>query len=304
MEPLARSSFAIEMDAGAGAGSGSGSKDATGSSGLSLSDGPVISIIPEYTIGIIGFGTFGQFLAKGFIEHARAAGKRLKVVGTSRADYTAEASAIGASYALGWREFFEHKPDVIILSTSILSFASVLRRLPRDHLEGCLLVDVLSVKQHPKDMLLDETIVPASADILLTHPMFGPDSGKDGWQGLPFVYEVARVGSDPAKQARLDFALGLFKDPGCSMVPMQADRHDELAAGTQFVTHLTGRVLHRLRLAPCEIATRGFEALLQLVENTCKDSFDLFLALYRHNKSSRRQLDALAAALDEIRGEL
>lgn len=261
-------------------------------------------LLSEYTIGIIGFGVFGQFLAKGFLEHARQSGKRLSVVATSRGDYTQQAEAIGAKFALGMREFFSHSPDIVIFATSILSFASVLRRIPESALAGKLVMDVLSVKQHPKELLLDLQNVPPSADILLTHPMFGPESGKHGWDGLPMVYETARVDSSPAALARLEFALDLFRDQGCSMVSMSAERHDELAAGTQFVTHLTGRVLHRLRLAPCEIATKGFEALLQLVDNTCKDSFDLFLALYRHNKSSRRQLDALAVALEEIRTEL
>ena len=40
-------------------------------------------------------------------------------------------------------------------------------------------------------------------------------------------------------------------------------------AATQFVTHLTGRLLGKLNIQPSPIATAGFKALLQLVENTC-----------------------------------
>ena len=49
------------------------------------------------------------------------------------------------------------------------------------------------------------------------------------------------------------------------MVNLSCEQHDELAAGSQFVTHLTGRLLSKLNLQPCTIATRGFRALLQLV---------------------------------------
>lgn len=28
-----------------------------------------------------------------------------------------------------------------------------------------------------------------AADLLCTHPMFGPESGRHGWRDLPFVYE-------------------------------------------------------------------------------------------------------------------
>ena len=35
--------------------------------------------------------------------------------------------------------------------------------------------------------------LPDDSDILCSHPMFGPESGKFGWQGLPFIYEKVRV---------------------------------------------------------------------------------------------------------------
>jgi prephenate dehydrogenase len=50
-----------------------------------------------------------------------------------------------------------------------------------------MIVDVLSVKVHAKRTMLD--VLPQDADILCTHPMFGPESGKAGWQSLPFLYD-------------------------------------------------------------------------------------------------------------------
>lgn len=52
------------------------------------------------------------------------------------------------------------------------------------------------------------------------------------------------------------------------MVPMSCEHHDALAAGSQFVTHLTGRLLSKLNLQPSPIGTTGFKALLKLVDNT------------------------------------
>ena len=63
--------------------------------------------------------------------------------------------------------------------------------LPAELLRGRLIVDVLSVKQYAKKVLLDG--LPAEADILCTHPMFGPESGKNSWHGLPLVFEQVRV---------------------------------------------------------------------------------------------------------------
>jgi hypothetical protein len=48
-----------------------------------------------------------------------------------------------------------------------------------------------AVKIMPKETML--RLVPPSCDIVCTHPMFGPESGKNGWRDLPFVYDAVRV---------------------------------------------------------------------------------------------------------------
>ena len=66
------------------------------------------------------------------------------------------------------------------------------------------------------------------------------------------------------------------------MVKLSCERHDALAAASQFVTHLTGRLLSKLQLQPSPIATQGFKALLQLVDNTrAPPSLGLFCARER-----------------------
>jgi len=87
-------------------------------------------------------------------------------------------------------------------------------------------------------------------------------------------------------------------------VDMTCELHDECAAGSQFVTHFTGRVLARLGLRSTPINTKGFESLLQLVDNTCKDSFDLFLALYKYNPNAASQMQALEDALNDVAHQL
>jgi prephenate dehydrogenase len=58
----------------------------------------------------------------------------------------------------------------------MLSPSQVLRGLPRDALKGVLVVDVLNVKAHPKAALVE--LLPPEADVICTHPMFGPESGE------------------------------------------------------------------------------------------------------------------------------
>ena len=55
----------------------------------------------------------------------------------------------------------------------------VLASLPVQRLRrSTLFVDVLSVKEFPKRLLLRQ--LPREVDVLCTHPMFGPDSGALG----------------------------------------------------------------------------------------------------------------------------
>lgn len=83
---------------------------------------------------------------------------------------------------------------------SIVSFEETVKDLvphlqKRMELKGkdsCpLIVDVASVKEHPRNILLEH--LPEECDVLATHPMFGPDSARDGWQGQRFVYEKTRI---------------------------------------------------------------------------------------------------------------
>ena len=95
-------------------------------------------------------------------------------------------------------EFVSSGLDVIVVAVSIVSFEDTVRDLvPHlqrmiDETGNCpLIVDVLSVKDHARRILLDN--LPVECDVLCTHPMFGPDSAKHSWKGTNFVYERTRV---------------------------------------------------------------------------------------------------------------
>lgn len=78
--------------------------------------------------------------------------------------------------------------------------------------------------------------------------------------------------------------LQFFGNEGCNMVEMTCEQHDEISAETQFTTHLVGRTLGRMSLTQTAIDTKGYEALLRLVENTNNDSFELFYGLFMYNE--------------------
>ncbi|CAI7767291.1 unnamed protein product [Closterium sp. NIES-53] len=233
-------------------------------------------------IGILGFGNFGQFLARRFARNGH------RLTAWSRSDYSQVAKQMGVRFFTDMDDFCEEHPDVVLLCTSIISSDSLLRSLPLQRLKrNTLFVDVLSVKVFPKMLLLQ--VLPPEFDILCTHPMFGPESGKGSWEGLSFVFDRVRI--TPGERAeKADRFLQIFHGEGCRMVEMTCEEHDKYAAGTQFITHTVGRVLGKLGLESTPINTKGYETLLNLVENTAGDSFDLYYGLFMYNTNATEEV--------------
>lgn len=248
-------------------------------------------------IAIVGFGNFGQFLAKAFIRRGH------NVLAHSRSNYSSVAQFLGVSFYLDPNDLCEQHPDVILLATSIISTESVLRSLPLQRLRrSTLFVDVLSVKEFPKSIFLQ--MLPSHFDILCTHPMFGPESGKESWKNLPFVFDKVRIGAEVSRESRVDNFLSIFEKEGCRMVEMTCSEHDKHAAGSQFITHTMGRILEKLQLQTTPINTKGYETLLNLVENTASDSFDLYYGLFMYNENAMEELTRLDLAFENLKKEL
>ena len=79
----------------------------------------------------------------------------LQVMATSRTDYAGVASSIGVTFYCDANDLCEEHPEVVILATSILSLDGVISNLPIARLKrSTLFVDVLSVKEFPKRLML------------------------------------------------------------------------------------------------------------------------------------------------------
>jgi arogenate dehydrogenase (NADP+) len=101
------------------------------------------------SIGIVGFGSFGQFIAERMVKAG------FTVLATSRTPYHAEADALGVEFFADSDDFCEAHPDVVILASSIISTEAVIKSLNLDRLcRSTLFVDVLSVKVCGACMLL------------------------------------------------------------------------------------------------------------------------------------------------------
>ncbi|XP_039023807.1 arogenate dehydrogenase 1, chloroplastic-like [Hibiscus syriacus] len=207
-------------------------------------------------VGKVGFGTFGQFLAKTMIKQ----GHTLRA--TSQTGYSHICHQLGISFFRDVIAFLEADNDVMLIATSILSLSEVLRSMPLHSFKRrTLFDDVLSVKEHPRNVLLQ--VLPEEMDVLCTPPMFGPESCKNGWKDLPFVFEKVRVRDEP----RCSNFLQSFESEGCRMVEMSCEEHDKLVARNQFLTHTVGRILLEMGIESTSINTKSFETLVKLVSS-------------------------------------
>ncbi|MDC7224341.1 MAG: prephenate dehydrogenase/arogenate dehydrogenase family protein [Spirochaetales bacterium] len=183
--------------------------------------------------------------------------------------------------------------DVIILTTAISSMEEVLKKIAPHLKKDVLVMDCCSVKVWPVEMM--EKYLPPEAEIMGTHPMFGPDSGKNGVEGLPLVVSPVRI-SPVREKAWMD----IFASLNLTIHVMTPDEHDREAAFTQGITHLIGRVLGDMKLEDSPIATSGYKSLQRIVEQTCNDDWQLFLDLQSYNphtEEMRSKLDRVLAKM-------
>jgi prephenate dehydrogenase len=232
-------------------------------------------------IGVYGLGRFGAFWA-------RLLSEKFPVYGYNRTRRPAPSEAVTL---VSLEEVAAC--DVLFLCTAISSLETVLRELSPHLPPGTLVADTCSVKVFPAKAML--RLLPAEVYILGTHPMFGPDSARDGVRGLPCILSPIRV-----QEEQTSFWRKTFLSYGLRVVDMTPDEHDLEAAMTQGVTHFIGRVLKDLDLKPSRIGTVGYGKLLEIMGQTCNDPWQLFIDLQQYNPHTREMREKLQSSLKKI----
>jgi arogenate dehydrogenase (NADP+), plant len=243
------------------------------------------------TVAVIGFGRFGRLWASMLRDDWDVA------VYDSAPAMREEAAAEG--YAVSLRSALSC--DAIFYCVPISAFeATLAEHLPyfAESTRTPTLVDVLSVKVHPRDVF--NRLLPATHQAMLTHPMFGPDSvAVGGLAGQTIVLDRYRM-SEPA------FARwrGYFAKKGLSVVVMTADEHDRLAAESQGVTHVVGRTLQRFGFTPTAIDTLGTKKLHEITAQVTNDTEQLFVDLQTRNPFTAAMRVRLSEAQDSVFDQL
>ena len=237
------------------------------------------------TLGIIGFGKFGQITAKHLTKYFR-------VFVSDCIDKRKEAGRIGVNFAS--LEECATK-DVVLLCVAISDFEDVLKQIVPFLKDGALVIDVCSVKEKPVKIM--EKLVPKECECIGMHPLFGPDTIKSGLKGKKIVL-------CPIRTEKLVHVKRFLSELGLSVIVSTPKEHDKQMAKSLALIHLLGRGLCRVGVNQVEMATPTHKMFIELVNFVRNDSEQLFIDMQIYNRYARKTRKALLQELIKIDGEL
>lgn len=186
-----------------------------------------------------------------------------------------------------------HNCDVLFYCVAISSLEDVLIQSKKYLRDDCLYIDTCSVKVKPVEWMKKQ--LPKECRIIATHPMFGPDSYFSSAEKLPIVMSEIRCSNE-----EFMFWCDYFENKKMRTEIMTPEQHDEMVAYSQGITHYIGRVLADLELKPTPINTLGYTKLLEIIQQTCNDTWQLFCDLQKYNPYTLKMRKDLHNSLEKI----
>ena len=216
------------------------------------------------TIGIIGFGQMGQFMAKQFM-------KDHNVIVWDPFDKEKEATNIGVAF-----DTLENvaKQEIIFLFPPISKMNECCEALKEHIKPNSILIEGCSVMMEPIKHML--AILPKHCEIVGCHPLFGPQSGKHSIKGFTLVLSNVRC-------IHFEKVKKLFEPLQLKILEMNPEEHDRLMAKTQALEQFIGRILIDMNIKKEKITTPGFDTLVKFKEIIKEDSEELFECIQKHN---------------------
>ncbi len=239
------------------------------------------------TVGILGLGSFGQLMARHLLPH----------FALQAYDPAPEVAAFASAHGIVLLPPDQvATADIVIIGAPVPRMEEAIAAI-KDHLrEGTLVLDVGSVKVKPAALMLRD--LPAHVDLIATHPLFGPQSGKNGIAGQKIVLCPLRCPSERVDKLKgfLESALAL------KVVMATPDEHDREAAVVFGLTHLVSKMLVQdFEPFPTSMTTKSYELLIESVNMVRYCSPELFLAIECENPYVHEVSQTFFAKADALR---
>lgn len=230
-------------------------------------------------IGIVGYGSFGSFAAKVLSPYAK-----IYIYDKDTSVSTITLNELGAM-------------DAVLLAVPLNSYKDVLQSLKPLLKPDTLVIDICSVKVPSRDAVLE--VLPNHPNILIAHPLFGPQSAAKGARGHDMI--VTDVIGDKAKAC-----VTLFKQVmGLKIHTMTAEEHDKAMAYLHVLTFFIARGLSDMKLPDISFKTPSFSILQELIDLDHLQSNELFSTIQKGNpygQEVRKDFISKLTSLEESLG--
>ncbi|MGE5298573.1 MAG: prephenate dehydrogenase/arogenate dehydrogenase family protein [Acidobacteriota bacterium] len=229
-------------------------------------------------VGIVGFGSFGQFAARVLAPHAEV--------------------LVWSEPAVGEGVSFEEvaASDVIILAVPLDVYEPVLVRLQPLLRAETIVVDICSVKLESRDIML--RVLGEGQNMLVAHPLFGPESAANGTAGHELIVCDA-VGE--RAEACLEFCE---RELGLKITRISAEQHDRVMAYVQVLTFFVARALGRMDMPDIPFKTPSFNELMDLIHLDSKHSDELFATIQRGNPFAGEVREAFLRSARDLEAQI
>lgn len=160
-----------------------------------------------------------------------------------------------------------------------------------------LLIDMLSIKLHPQQVCQKYI---SDFPVVHSHPMRWPDSVKINWslKNLKMVYW------SELQTTLTKYWQKYFLSKWLILENISPDEHDRLAAYSQWVVHFLWRVLEDFWLQETIIDTTWAKILNNLKNQTCNDSYQLFLDLQKYNPYTQKMRKEMEKSFEKIDSQI
>lgn len=235
-------------------------------------------------VGLIGYGRFGRMVYR-YLKDVTD----LRVYDSDPDSFASLPEASGLEEAAA--------SEIVIFSVPISELERACREvMPFVH-DGQLLIDTCSVKKKPLEMM--EKSFSEGVQILGTHPLFGPDSGKDGIAGFKIVVCPVRISREAYREV-----TGFLHDLDLLVVEATPEEHDRQIAQTQAIFHLIAQAMKDLGWGVKAISTPGPDTFYRLVKTVQQDTSQLFEDMAKQNPFAAEYRRKFMQTLEELDSQL
>jgi prephenate dehydrogenase len=139
-----------------------------------------------------------------------------------------------------------------------------------------LYIDVCSVKIEPVKVMIQH--LPQSAQIIATHPLFGPQSAKLSLSNQPMMIYPVRTTNATFKEF-----IRFLESLELQLIEATPEEHDKVLAYAQGLSHYIGRIMQEMKIPNSAMATQAYKDLLDMKNIQGADSDALFSSIVHTN---------------------